>query len=330
LSWRRRAVLAALLLTCGSGAQATVKQDTALELGRRAYDASEYRKAVEILQPAAVNEPQNGEVHLLLAKSYSELQEHDAAIASAERAVATDPKNSEYHEWLARAYGDKAEHASPFSAMSLARKTQKEFETAVQLDGMNVSARQALVEFDCAAPGIVGGGVDKARPHIEQLLAMDPAEGHYAAGNCKRQKKDYAMADAEFATALESHPQSRELIYDIGDYAVKRNQQDRLLQVADAGEMAAPGDPRGKFYRGVALILKKERVAEAEHLLREYLKRAPNRTAYPRPWEAHDWLGKLYEGQPNAPAAVAEYQAALKLDPKDKSAREALKRLSKK
>jgi tetratricopeptide (TPR) repeat protein len=329
LSLRRNIVFATILLAGGFRVQATVKQDTALESGRRAYDASQYSKAVEILQPAAVSDAQNGEIHLLLAKTYSELHEHDAAIASAERAVSADPRNSEYHEWLARAYGDKAEHASPFSAISLARKTQKEFETAVRLDSKNIAARQALVEFDCAAPGIAGGGEDKARPHIQQLLAMDPAEGHYAAGNCRRQKKDFAAADAEFTSALESHPKSKDLIYDIGDYAVKRSQQDRLLQVAELGEKAAPADPRGRFYRGVALILKKERVKEAEYLLREYLKHAPNRTAYPRPWEAHDWLGKLYEGQPNAPAAVAEYQAALKLDPKNKSAREALKRLGK-
>jgi tetratricopeptide (TPR) repeat protein len=329
LSWRRRIVFVTLLFTGGLCAQATANRDTALDLARRAYETSDYLKAVEILQPAAVSDAQNGEIHLLLAKTYSELHQHDAAIASAERAVATDPKNSVYHEWLARAYGDKAEHAGPFPAMSLARKSQKEFETAVQLDAKNFSARQALVEFDCAAPGIVGGGEDKARPHIQQLLAMDLAEGHYAAGNCKRQKRDFATADAEFTTALESHPRSKELIYDIGDYAVKRSQQDRLLQVAELGEKAAPADPRGKFYRGVALILKKEQAEKAEHLLREYLKQAPNRTAYPRPWEAHNWLGKLYEGQINAQAAAAEYQAALKLDPKNKSAREALKRLGK-
>jgi TolA-binding protein len=75
--------------------------------------------------------------------------------------------------------------------------------------------------------------------------------------------------------------------------------------------------------------LKKERAEKAEHLLREYLRLAPNRTAYPRPWEAHNWLGQLYEGQQNAPAAVTEYQATLKLDPKNKFAREALKRLGK-
>jgi tetratricopeptide (TPR) repeat protein len=325
-NWR---VLALLLAGGGAAAGAMVKQEFALDAGRRAYELGEYSKAVEVLQAAVAKEPQNGEMQLLLAKAYFEMQEHDAAIASAEKAVAIDPKNSRYHEWLARAYGEKAQHAGAFSAMSLARKTQKEFERAVALDERNFSARQALIEFDCSAPGIVGGGEDKARAHIAWLAARDAAEGHYAAGNCRRQKKDYATADAEFTKALESHPQSAELIYDIGDHAVKRSQPDRLLRVAELGESVDPGDPRGKYYRGVALVMKKDKPEEAERLLREYLQEAPVRTAYPRPWEAHDWLGKLYESRNNTQEAVKEYEAALKLNPRNKNAREALKRLRK-
>jgi tetratricopeptide (TPR) repeat protein len=310
-------------------AGASVKQEAGLDAGRRAYEASDYAKAIQALQLAAAKEPQNGEVQLLLVKSYLELQEHDPAIKSAEKAVAIDPQNSLYHEWLGRAYGEKADHASLFSAISLAKKTRKEFETAIQLDGKNFSARQALIEFDCSAPGIVGGGEEKALPQIKQLAEMDAAEGHYAAGNCRRQKKDFAVADEEFGKALESNPRSAELIYDIGDYAAKRGQPERLLTVADMGERLAAGDPRGRFYRGVALVLKKENPEEAERLLREYAKKAPMRSGYPRPAAAHAWLGRLFEDQNKMEEAVKEFESALKLDPKNKLAHEALKRMKK-
>jgi TolA-binding protein len=158
---------------------------------------------------------------------------------------------------------------------------------------------------------------------------MDAAEGHYAAGNCRRQKKDFAAADEEFSKALESHPKSAELIFDIGDYAVRRSQPERLLAVAEAGERVVPSDPRRDFYRGVALVLKKEKPGEAERLLREYAKKAPTRTGYPRPAMAHVWLGRLFESESKAEDAVREYETALKLDPKNKLAQEALKRLKK-
>ena len=321
--------VAALCFASAAIAATSVKQEASLEAGRRAYEASDYAKAILELQGAAAKEPQNGDVQLLLAKSYLELQERDPAIKSAEKAVAIDPQNSTYHEWLGRAYGEKADHTTWFSAISLAKKTRKEFETAVQLDGRNYSARQALIEFDCSAPGLVGGGEDKALPQIKQLAEMDAAEGHFAAGNCRRQKKDFAVADEEFAKALESHPKSAELIYDIGDYAVKRSQPEWLLAVADTGERVAPGDPRGKFYRGVALVLKRENLEEAERLLREYAKKAPKRSGYPRPAAAHAWLGRLFEDQNMMEEAAMEFEIALNLDPKNKMAQEELKRLKK-
>ena len=325
----RKWPLAVLLIASKAMAAATIKQDASLEAGRHAYEASDYVKAVQALQAAAARDPQNADVQLLLAKSYLELQQHDAAIKSAERAVAIDAQNSIYHEWLGRAYGEKADHASWFSAISLAKKTRKEFETAVQLDAKNFSARQALIEFDCSAPGLVGGGEDKALPQIQQLAEMDAAEGHYARGNCRRQKKDFAAADQEFTQALESNPKSAELIYDIGDYAVKRNQPERLLAVADAGEHVTPRDPRKKFYRGVALVLKKENPEEAERLLKDYAERAPTRSGYPRPSAAHAWMGRLFEDQNKMEEAALEFESALKLDPKNKMAQEALKRLKK-
>jgi tetratricopeptide (TPR) repeat protein len=301
----------------------------AIESARQAYEISDYPKAVQLLQEAAARDPRNPEIFLLLTKSYGELQQHDQAIASAEKAVALDPQNSIYHEWLGRAYGEKAEHAGPFSGLSLARKTRKEFDTAVHLDEKNYSARQALIEFDCSAPGIVGGGEEKAIPQIARLTELDNSEGHYAAGNCRRQKKDFAAADTEFTKSLDSHPKSANLIYDIGDYAMKHSQPDRLVAVVAAGESVAPKDPRGKFYRAVALIMKNAKDAQAETLLREYLKTAPNRNGYPRPHEAHEWLGRYYENQNKSQAAIAEYESALKLDPKNRTATDALKRLKK-
>jgi len=215
------------------------------------------------------------------------------------------------------------------SAYSLARKTQKEFDAAVQLDPRNFDAQQDLIQYDCTAPGMVGGGEEKAQPLIEKLMKMDAAEGHYATGICRAQKKDYAAADAEFAKALDGKPKTANRIYDIGDYFVQRKNAEKLLGVAAAGEDLAPHDPRGKFYRGVALILQGEKPAEAEQLLKDYLHLAPMNSDYPRPWAAHYWLGRLQESQKNPGGARSEYQAALKLNGKYKLAQEALKQLGK-
>ena len=321
--------MATLLAASTVLASTNLKQEPSLEAGRRAYEASDYPTAVQLLQAAAAKDPRDGNVQLLLAKSFLELQERDAAIKSAEKAVSIDPRSSVYHEWLGRAYGEKADHAAWFSAISLAKKTRKEFETAVQLDGKNFAARQALIEFDCSAPGLVGGGEEKALPQIQELAELDAAEWHYARGNCRRQKKDFATADAEFTKALENKPGSAELIYDIGDYAVKREQPELVAAVVRNGERVAPANPRGKFYSAVGLVLKKEEPKEAERLLREYLKTAPRRSGYPRPATTHAWLGRLFETQGKMEEAAKEIETALKIEPKNKLAQETLKRLKK-
>lgn len=302
----------------------------AFEAAYRAFEASDYSVAVRILEDAASADPQNAEIQFWLMRNFLELEQHDKAIRSGERAVALSPNHSEYHHWLGKAFGEKASRASFFTALSWAKKTHREFETAVRLDGRNFAARQDLIEYLCSAPGIAGGGEAQANAQIAELADMDAAEGFYARGNCRRQKKDFLTADAEFTKALEAAPRSSDLIYDIGDYAMKRGQPDRLLAVADAGERAAPSDPRGDFYRGLAFILRNERHEEAERLLRAYLRRAPIRSAYPRPSTVHEWLGRLFEQEGKPDEAAREYQAALQLDPKDKLAREALKRLAKK
>ena len=306
-----------------------MNSNEALETARHAYSLGDYSKAVQILQGASTSDPNNAEVYLLLAKSFYEMEERDRAVASAERAVAIDSQNSVYHEWLGRAYGEKADHSGWFSALSLAKKARKEFATAVELNERNFSAMQALIEFDCSAPGIAGGGDDKAEKEIEKIASLDAAEGHYARGNCRRQKKDFAVTDEEFTKALASNPKSADLVYDIGDYAMKRDQADRLLAVVAAGEKLDPKDPRGAFFTGVAQILRGEKTAEAEKAVRDYLAKVPKRNSYPSPAMAHYWLGRLAEKQNAQGVAISEYETALKLEPKNRYAAEALKRVKK-
>lgn len=324
-SRRARATMLAALALCIAGTLRA--QEAGLESAKAAFEKGDYSKAVQLLQSAASKTPNNGEIHLLLTKSYLELKQYDNAVNSGEKAIAADPKNSVYHQWLGEAYGAKADHSSMLSAYGWARKTQKEFDAAVQLDPHNYDAVQDLIQYDCTAPSMVGGGEDKAQVLIAKLMQTNAAEGHYATGICKAQKKDYASADAEFAKALENKPQSAQRIYDIGDYFLQRNQSDKLAIVATQGEALAPQDPRGEFYRACALILQGDKPGDAEKLLRDYLQTAPPNSEYPSAWQTHYWLGRMYEAQKNPAAAKNEYQAALKLNSKYKAAQDALKRM---
>lgn len=323
----RGALLAALCLFAGQSA--CFAEGGAVDAAKTAYDKGDAQKAIDILKSAATQQPSNGEIQLWLTKAYLEVKQYDNAIVSAETAVSIDPKNSVYHQWLGEAYGQKADHSSMLSAYSWARKTQKEFDAAVKLDEHNFDAAQDLIEYDCTAPSMVGGGEDKGQALIQKVMALDPAEGHFGQGVCKAVKKDYAAADAEYAKALESKPKTANRIYDIGDYFQERGQGDKLLQVVAAGEALVPNDPRGKYYQAVGWILEGQKYDDAEKNLRAYLAAGPFQSSYPATWDVHYWLGRLRAGQKNTGGAKSEYQEALKLNPKYKKAEEALKQLGK-
>jgi len=313
---------AAGLALCAFSSYADVPQEA-----RALFARGDYSGAIEVLNRAAAAAPTDAAVQHLLARSYFESEQFDRAIAAGEKSVKLDPQNSQYHELLGRAYGEKADRSGWIIALSLAKKARKEFEAAVQMDERNFSAMQAMIEFDCSAPGIAGGGEEKALPEIEKLSAMDAAEGRYAAGNCRRQKKDFAAADAQFKRALELHPRSADLIYDIGDYYMKHDQGDGLAAVIKEGERADAADPRRDFFRAVILVLHKQKPAESGQLLRDYIALAPKRNNYPSKAMAHYWLGRIHESQNDAASAKQEYQEALNLEPKNRFAHEALKRL---
>jgi tetratricopeptide (TPR) repeat protein len=313
---------AALLALCACPSHADAPEEA-----RALFASGDYSAAIAVLNHAAAAAPNDAAVQHLLARSYFESEQFDRAIAAGEKSVRLEPQNSQYHELLGRAYGEKADRSGWFSALALAKKARREFDAAVQIDERNFSAMQAMIEFDCSAPGIAGGGEDKARPEIQKLATMDAAEGRYAAGNCRRQKKDFAAADAEFQKALELHPKSPDLVYDIGDYYMKRDQADGLAAAIKEGERADAADPRGEFFRAVILVLQKQKPAESAKLLRDYIAHAPKRNNYPSKAMAHYWLGRMQENQGDAAAAKREYQEALNLEPKNRFANEALKRL---
>src|SRR5947208_16698323 len=93
-------VMALLAGAAVAAAQTAVKHEESRAEARRAYEASDYGKAIEVLEEASAREPKNGDIQLMLAISYLKLQKHEVAICSAEKSVALGPENSILPQWL--------------------------------------------------------------------------------------------------------------------------------------------------------------------------------------------------------------------------------------
>jgi tetratricopeptide (TPR) repeat protein len=308
------------------------ERELPLEIARL-YTRGLYRQAVEALDAAVRQDPQDAALHYWLGRCFYELRDYNRAISSLERAVVLEPNRSDYHDWLGKSYGRKAEQTgrfAAFSAFSLAHKTHREFETAVRLDPANLEAQRDLIRYLLNAPGIAGGGEEAAQAQIRALAEIDPIEGQLAKAEFYITRKRFSQADEEYQKVLDAKPGRVGVYLEIAEYYGDRGDAERMSNAVEAGAPLDPSDRRLPYYRGIALVLANKKPDEAEACLRSYLEAVPNNANVPSHSSAHEWLGKLYENQGRVDKAAEEYQAALTIDPRNKVASENLKKLQKK
>ena len=317
----------AVSLACGIPTAAVQGAQDVLADAQRDYNSGRYNRTVDAVAEAVAKSPDDASLHFLLGQSYYQLREFTRSVASLERAVQLAPNQSDYHDWLGKSYGRKAEESVLFSAMSWARKTHKEFETAVQLDPNNFEAQRDLIRFEMNAPGLVGGGDDKAQKHIEDLEKIDALQGQLARGEFFVTKKRMGEADGVFAKILESNSDRIGVYFEVADYYRDRANGEKMGQAIAAAEKIDPNDRRLKFYKGILFVVKGKNPIEAELMLKSYISTVPNHSDLPPHATAREWLGKLFESQGKFSEAADEYRKSLELDPHNKTVQEALKRV---
>jgi tetratricopeptide (TPR) repeat protein len=312
------------LLSALLGPGSTQGGGDAAVIAQEQFDRGDYTAAVDTVSAALAVNPHDARLFHWRSRCYLEMKDYTKAIADAERAVAERSDSSEYRRWMGRAYGGGAEQAKSFV---LARKVKAAFEEAVRLDGSNVDARRDLAEFYLEAPWIVGGDRAKALKETDAIARVDPVAGHLARAMNSRHEKRLAEADASYQRALELRPMRIGPYLEAADFYEERGDAANLTRAVELAGRVAAGDVRLLYYRGVALVLASQNLAEADGLFRAYLTNAPRRSDFPSHAAAQDWRGRLNERLGNIGAAAEAYRAALALDPGRKPSRDALSRL---
>jgi tetratricopeptide (TPR) repeat protein len=283
-------------------------------------------QALQTLEQQIHNSP-TAEAYNLLCRSHFELGAWDAGIPACEKAISLAPDNGIYHLWLGRIYGEKADRAGFLSAAGLAGKVRTEFERAVQLAPNNWEARTDLAEFYLEAPGVVGGGKDKARAQVELLAPLNPAMAHWVKARIAEKSKDLATAEQEYRAAINaSHGGARAWLNLAGFYR-HMNRFDEMEQALRTME-SSPLDHPAALVDAAGMLLRAGRdYPMAIRFLRRYV--ASSTTVEEAPvFKARYLLGQLLEKQGDRPAAAEEYRAALALAHTFRPAQDGLKRMT--
>jgi len=283
--------------------------------------------AIVSLQHRINGAPKDAESYNLLCRAYFALADWDKGISACEKAVSFDPDNAQYHLWLGRVYGEKADHAGFLTAAGLAKKVRNEFETAVRLNPDSAEARTDLAEFYLEAPGIVGGGRDKAEAQAQKIATMDPVRAGWVKARLAEKNKDLASAENEYRAAIAaSHGAALawlNLAYFYRHTGHLDSMEDAIRHTA-----AAPMDQPEVLMESANMLLRAKRdLPLATQLLRRYL--SPSLTVEAGPaFKAHYLLGTALEQQGDKPAAAQEYRASLALAKSYTVAQTALDRLN--
>ncbi len=312
-----RLLLPALLLLLSPRFAAAASPQELLAAGR-------VDEVIPILKQQIASHPTDADAQNLLCRAYFMLEEWDHGIEACERARNLNPQKSLYQLWLGRIYGEKADRAGFLSAAGLAKKVRVSFERAVELDPRSWEARTDLAEFYLEAPGIVGGGRDKARAQADEITALNPARAHWVRAKIAEKEKDTAGAEREYRAAITaSHSGTRER-FDLGAFffhAGRLDEMNQTLQTLDSSPVDYP-----ESLRDAASVLQRtgRDFPLAIRLLRLYLSSPVEQAPA---FKAHDMLGQLLEKQGDRQGAATEFRAALALAHTYTRAQEDLKRV---
>lgn len=304
---------AALTLLLGVSAQTrtTEAQTVTLAQANNALQAGEADKALALLQAL----PATAEAHNLRCRVLYTLEKWNAAVDECRKAVSMDADNSDYHMWLGRALGEKADRASFLSAYSLAKQVHAEFETAAKLDPRNAAALADLGEYDYSAPGIVGGGMDKAAEVARQLDHVDPVRATELRGHMAEHDKDYSTAERDLKQAIAQSPHPAYQWMALGSYYRRRKDWDQMQQAVESGYRAAQRERHAAvaLYNGASILFQTGKDFDlAAKMLEEYLN-SSSKTEEAPAFVAHTKLAKLDAALGDKAAAGREKAAALEL-----------------
>jgi tetratricopeptide (TPR) repeat protein len=276
--------------------------------------------AAEALVKAA---PNDAGAWIALTRARLQAKLAEKAIVSGEKAATLGPRNAQAFYWLGNAYGNRIGEVGMLSKMTMAPKLRDAFEQAVKLDPALIDARSSLIEFYLQAPGAIGGGIDKARAQATAIAKYDRAKGLMAQARIAMHEKKPAEALKAYETAYALKPNDPQLRLSLilGYQEAKRWKE--AYAMAKQWTVEEPKKAKPWYQIGRIAAESGQYPAEGEAALRAYLKLG-REAGDPEPKHARYRLGQILAKAGRKDEARTELQAALKIDPKFKEAKEAL------
>jgi len=250
----------------------------------------------------------------------------DDAATAFERAIELDANRSEYHLWLGYAYARQLATANFIRKGVIGRRIGPHYDKAVELDSSSIPAAEARVDFYLEAPGMVGGGVDKAKAEATRLTRLSAYYGDFAQAKIAEKVKALDQAEVEYRSLVRAFPDSSRPVVALATLLQNREQFSEAFEVIDARLARFPNDTVVIYQLGRTAAVSGREMTRGEAALRKFLSLLGVSDPQSRA-NAHFRLGMIREKQGDVANALAQYDSAIALYPRYEDAIAARKRL---
>jgi tetratricopeptide (TPR) repeat protein len=286
-----------------------------------------FRRALTQLRPLMDAHGKDADFQFQYGTAMVGTNKFDAGIPALKAAVALEPGNGVYHRGLGEAYGAQAQQASVFSMFGLMKSAQAELQKAVQLAPNDVQSHVFLGMFYIMAPGIVGGGLDKAHAEEDALAKLDKVQELQLRAQEAQKNDDPATAESLFKQAIELDKTTDSLV-ELGIMYTEQKRYDDAFQAFRNAKSKDANAYKAWYQIGRTAGIAQSNYDEGIEALKHYLASSDLPDSIQSPAWAHLRLGNLYEYQGHADLARAEYQSASKLNDGDERLAKEVKKAS--
>ena len=188
-----------------------------------AFNEAHYSKAKPLFEVAAKDTATKNDALYYLGRIAIQEGDADKAKGYLDQSVDLQPNASDEYYWLAVVYGELAQKANILKQASYASSVHKYYQLAVDADPKNIAARRGLFLFYVIAPGIMGGGIDKAERTLGDIRRLSPVDADIKQLDLFGRKEEHEkqLTHAKFLVA--TYPSSAEALFSAAH--TFRNQQ---------------------------------------------------------------------------------------------------------
>ena len=140
------------------------------------------------------------------------------------------------------------------------------------MDPGNREAKNDLFDYYLNAPGMMGGGLDKAEAAAKSIANSRPPKYEFEEAQIAEKRSDYAGAEGHLRRAMELAPKEAGRLVDLARFVAKRGRPEESDRLFEQARKLAPDKPSVEFAEARSDIENHRHLEQARTLLRDYMK----------------------------------------------------------